>query len=38
VEQQAGPDGTETAYRALLDGQVEPNTGYVVSMHEEAFN
>ncbi len=37
VEHRAGPDGVVSAYRALLDGQAEPNVGYVASMHEDAL-
>ena len=36
VEHNVGPGGVEVAYRALLDGEAEPNIGYVVSMPEEA--
>lgn len=34
VEHRTGPDGVESVYRSLLDGDAEPDTGYVVTMHE----
>ena len=37
VERRTGPEGVESAYRALLEGHAEPNVGFVISMHEGAF-
>ncbi|WP_394935138.1 DUF2855 family protein [uncultured Ilumatobacter sp.] len=35
VEHRTGPDGVESVYRSLLDGDAEPETGYVVTMRED---
>ena len=35
VEHRTGPDGVESVYRSLLNGDAEPETGYVVTMRED---
>ena len=35
VEHRQGPEGIEATYRDLLEGQADPTSGFVCSMHED---
>jgi hypothetical protein len=38
VEHHRGPDGIESVYRSLLEGNATPNRGFVVAMHEDELS